>query len=90
MRKWHKTILATLPTCYKQLGYNSEGAKKMCTSSKTSEHFGWHAFSAHPHMAQEMSAQLIVQRQMMTQYHLSPYLKEEGGRVSGGGAVGPG
>ena len=30
-------------------------------------------YSAHSHTAQEMSAQPIVQYQMMSQYHLSPY-----------------
>ena len=47
-------------------------------------------YSAHPHTAQEVSAQPIVPRQMLSQYHLSPHLKEEGGTVGGeGGAVGP-
>ena len=45
-------------------------------------------YSGYPCTTQEMFAQPIVLRQMMSQYHLSPHLKEEGGRVSGGGAVG--
>ena len=90
MRIWHKITLATSCQLVKQLGLNSEGANKMHISSKTPEHFGCTLYSGHPHTAQEMSAQPIAQRQVMSQYHMSPHLKEEGGRVSGGGAVGPG
>ena len=61
----------------------------MCISSKTPEHFGLHALLCKSTPTQqEMSAQPIVQLQMMSQYHLSARLKEEGGKVSGGGAVG--
>ena len=62
----------------------------MYISSKTPQHLSCMPYSAHPQTTQKMPAQPIVQRQIMSQYHLSPRLKEEGGRVSGeGGAMGP-
>ena len=91
MRIWHKSTLATsCPLVTNSLGETVKVPTRCPLAVKHLNTLAGMPYSAHPHTAQEMSAQPIVQRQMMSQYHLSPHLKEEGGRVSVGAAVGPG
>ena len=80
-----------LPTCYKQLGLNSEGANKMHISSKTPEHFGWHALLwTSTHGTGKVCSTNSSASNDVPVPHVS-HLKEESGRVSEeGAAVGAG
>ena len=70
------------PTCYKQLGKKTVKVLTRCVLAVK------HLWLACLILNIDKRHSTNSQRQMMSQYHLSPHLKEEGGRVSGEGAVG--